>query len=51
VQIGVGYFADPNTRVLGDGFAPNKPPPPGETQVRYKDVTKSGILVLLTYGF
>lgn len=51
LQVGIGYFADPNTRVLGDGFAANRPPPPGETQVRYKEVTKTGIMVLLTYGF
>jgi hypothetical protein len=50
-QLGVGYFADPNTRVLGDGFSENQPPPAGETQVRYKDVTKSGIMVLMSYGF
>lgn len=50
-QLGVGYFADPNTRVLGDGFSENQPPPPGETQVRYKDVTKSGVMVLMSYGF
>lgn len=51
LQLGVGYFADPNTRVLGDGFAPNRAPPLGETQVRYKEVTKSGLMVTLTYGF
>lgn len=51
LQLGVGYFADPNTRVLGDGFAANHPPPAGETQVRYKEVTKSGVMVLITYGF
>lgn len=51
VHMGVGYFADPNTQVLGDGFNPNQPPPPGETQVRYKDVTKTGVMFLMTYGF
>ncbi|GIW43388.1 MAG: hypothetical protein KatS3mg077_0670 [Candidatus Binatia bacterium] len=51
LQIGIGYFADPNTRVLGDGFSENRPPPAGETQVRYKDVTKSGVMILMTYGF
>jgi hypothetical protein len=51
VNVGLGYVADPNTRVLADGFRPGEPPPPGETQVRFKRVTQSGILVLLTYGF
>lgn len=51
VHLGVGYFADPNTRVLADGFQENQPPPNGETQVRFKSVTKSGVMVLLTYGF
>ncbi|MCX8072927.1 MAG: hypothetical protein N3C12_10805 [Candidatus Binatia bacterium] len=51
LQVGVGYFADPNTRVLGDGFSPDRPPPAGETQVRYKETTKGGIVVLMTYGF
>lgn len=49
--LGIGYFADPNTRVLGDGFAADRPPPANETQVRFKDVTKSGILMLISYGF
>ncbi|MBI3782368.1 MAG: phage tail tape measure protein [Deltaproteobacteria bacterium] len=51
VNLGLGYFADPNTRVLGDGFSENKAPPAGETQVRYKDTTKSGIMLLMSYGF
>ncbi len=51
VNLGLGYFADPSTRVLGDGFSENKPPPPGETQVRYKDTTMSGIMLLMSYGF
>lgn len=51
INIGVGYFADPNTRVLADGFRAGAPPPAGETQVRFKRVTQSGVLILLTYGF
>jgi hypothetical protein len=51
VNLGLGYFADPNTRVLGDGFSENQSPPPGETQVRYKDVTKSGVMLQMSYGF
>lgn len=51
LQVGVGYFADPNTRVLADGFRANQPPPQGETQVRFQSVTQTGVMVLLTYGF
>jgi hypothetical protein len=50
-NLGLGYFADPNTQVLADGFSENQQTPAAETQVRYKDVTKSGIMLLMSYGF
>lgn len=45
-NLGVGYIVDPNTKVLGDGIKENRPLPPGETQVRFKETTQGGIMFL-----
>ncbi|MDP1028202.1 hypothetical protein Q5H91_13340 [Sphingomonas sp. KR1UV-12] len=50
-NIGVGIVLDPNTRVLGDGFRENQPPPGNETEVRYRETLQTGILVLTSFSF
>jgi len=37
-HLGFGWGRKFNTRVLGDGWTENAAPPPGETQVRYKNI-------------
>jgi len=41
----------PKVKVLGDGIEEGKPLPAGETEVRYKKVTKFGYGVLLSFTF
>lgn len=48
-NIGIGGIVDPNVRTLGDGIEENKPLPEGETQIRYKEKSQAGLLVLASF--
>ena len=50
-NFGVGYVMDTNVKVLGDGIVANQPLPPGETAVRLKDTTQSGLLFISSFSF
>jgi hypothetical protein len=50
-NIGFGAVVDPSTKVLGDGFVPNQPPPAGETEVRYKEKSQWGLLIISSFSF
>jgi hypothetical protein len=50
-NIGVGYMVDPSVRVLGDGIVANQPLPQGETAVRYKEKSRGGLLVVVSFAF
>ncbi len=50
-NLGLGIVVDPNTQILGDGFKEGRPPPAGETEVRYKDTNQTGILIVFSYAF
>lgn len=50
-NLGVGYVVDPNTKVLGDGILPNQPLPDGEVEIRLKETSQHGILVLGSFSF
>lgn len=50
-NIGIGFMIDPNTRVLGDGFVANAAPPPGETEVRYRETAQKGLMLLTSFSF
>ena len=50
-NIGVGYVTDPNVQVLGDGFVENQPPPGNETEVRFKEISQDGIVLLFSFTF
>ncbi len=50
-NVGLGYVVDPNVQVLGDGFVENQAPPAGEEQVRFKETSQGGVLVLVSFGF
>jgi hypothetical protein len=51
LNVGVGASISPAAQVLGDGITADQPLPPGETEVRYKKVTKYGIAVTVSFGF
>jgi hypothetical protein len=50
-NFGIGFRVDPKAQVLGDGFAPNAPPPAGETMIRYKTEPRPGVMLLSSFSF
>jgi hypothetical protein len=50
-NLAIGALLDTHVKSLGDGVEKNKALPAGETQVRYKDSSQWGLLVMLSYGF
>ncbi|KQM43120.1 hypothetical protein ASE57_13580 [Sphingomonas sp. Leaf11] len=50
-NLGVGIFYDVDTRILGNGFVEDKPPPAGETEVRFRRQSQSGLLFISSYSF
>lgn len=50
-NFGVGAIVDPNVTVLGDGFTENAAPPENETQVRLKQTSQRGIVLLTSFSF
>ena len=50
-NIGIGMVVDPNVKVLGDGIEENKPLPTGETEVRLKETSQWGIIILTSFSF
>lgn len=50
-NIGVGYMVDPSSRTLGDGIIANQPLPEGETDIRYKERSRGGIVVMASFSF
>ncbi len=50
-NIGIGYVVDPNVQVLGDGITANAVLPEGEDALRFKEVSQSGYLVLISFSF
>lgn len=51
ITISLGYIWSPFVKVLGDGQHANQPLPPGETEVRYKTITTSGVLLAFGVSF
>lgn len=50
-NLGFGLVVDPDTRVLGDGIIANQPLPMGETDVRYRETSQKGFLILTSFSF
>ena len=50
-NIGVGMVVDPSVKILGDGIKENQYLPEGETEIRYKETSQWGILILSSYSF
>lgn len=51
LNIGIGGVVTPSAQVLGDGINENEKLPDGETEIRYKEVTKYGIAIAVSFGF
>jgi hypothetical protein len=50
-NFGLGLIVNPTAQVLGPGFAPNQPPPAGETAVRYETEPRYGLMLLSSFSF
>ncbi len=50
-NVGIGIAVDPNTQVLGEGLRANQPLPVGETQIRYKEESQYGLVLLTSFSF
>lgn len=50
-NIGLGMVVDPSVKTLGDDIKENEPLPSGEDQIRYKETSQWGILVLTSFSF
>ncbi len=50
-NIGFGVMVDPDTKVLGDGVSANGRLPAGETEVRTKQATQLGFMILFSYSW
>lgn len=50
-NIGIGAVVDPNGKVLGDGITANKALPIGETEIRFKEKSQWGLLVITSFSF
>ena len=50
-NIGLGYAIDPNAKILGEGIKDNQPLPGGETEVRFREKSQGGILLLTSFSW
>lgn len=51
MNIAIGGYVDPDTKVLADGFEDGKAPPAGETSVRFSSVAQYGIQGVLSFSY
>lgn len=50
-NLGLGIVVDPDVRILGDGFTANQPPPGSETDIRFKEKSQAGLLIISSFSF
>lgn len=50
-NIGIGAVVDPNVKILGDGIEENQSLPSGETQVRFKETSQWGALLVVSFTY
>ncbi len=50
-NIGIGVVFDSKVQVLGDGIEKNKPLPAGETEVRFKTESRTGVALVTSFSF
>ena len=50
-NLGLGYISDPSVKILGDGIKKNQALPDGDTEIRYKETSQSGVLFFASFTF
>lgn len=50
-NLGFGVVVDPSVKVLGSGIEEDKPLPTGETQIRFREKTQAGFLILASFSW
>jgi hypothetical protein len=50
-NLGIGIVIDPSVNVLADGIMANKALPIGETQIRLKETSQTGIFFITSFNF
>ncbi len=50
-NVGLGLVLDSNVQVLGDGIKKGQPLPAGETDVRFKKVSRLGAVLMTSFSF
>lgn len=50
-NLGLGAIVDANVQVLGDGLEPNEPLPGSETDIRFKEESRTGLLFFGSFSF
>ena len=50
-NLGIGYFVEPNVRILGKGIEANKALPEGESEIRFRETDQGAVMVTLSYSF
>lgn len=50
-NLGFGYVVDPSVQTLGDGLQENQILPTGETQVRFRETSQTGVFLLASFNF
>ena len=51
LNIGLGVVLDPKVQVLGDGITKDQPLPGNETEIRYKEESKTGLGLFFSFSF
>jgi len=51
LNIGIGAIVDPSVKQLGKGIREDEPLPAGETEVRYRNISQWGFLVMTSFSF
>ena len=51
MNIGIGGYVDPKTKILASGFNDGEAPPANETSVRFKTVTQYGFQSVLSFSY
>lgn len=51
LNLGLAVVFDPRVQVLGDGIKANQPLPSGETAIRYRTTSSTGLLAMFSVGW
>jgi len=49
--LGLGYVVDPNVQILGEDVNANQPLPTGESEIRFRETSQGGLLLIVSFTF